>query len=65
MGRDSTRLANITYGLAMAYDLSGALNIPEQFGSLGITGFLNFSDALRDDILNDEFWGGMTVGYEW
>jgi hypothetical protein len=65
VGRDSTRLANIVYGLAVAYDLSGALNIPEQYGSLGITGFLNFSDALRDDILNDEFWGGMTVGYEW
>ncbi len=66
----STRLATLVYGLALSYDLSGALNIPEQFGSLSVTGFLNYSQVPSDSLkrgnyMNDEFWGGVTIAYEW
>ena len=39
-----------------------------------MTTFVNFSDALRDDYtavpgapdpLNDEFYGGVSIAYEW
>jgi len=63
----STRLANLTFGLATAYDLSGALGLPERFGRVTVTGFLNYSQTLnsaaRAEALNDEFYGGFTVGY--
>ena len=69
----STRLANILYGLEFGYDLSSALGIPARYGALSLTAFVNFSDALRDsytgarpiDPLDDEFFGGVTLGYEW
>ncbi len=66
---DSTQLANLTYGLAATYDLSGALNIPEKYGAIGLTGFLNFSQALglgHDiDDYDDVLYGGFTLGWEW
>lgn len=65
----STQLANLTYGLAVSYDLGGSLGIPAGWGSLTLKGFLNYSQALtlkRDlDGYQDEFWGGMTLGYQW
>ena len=65
----ATQLANLVYGFAASYDLSGALGIPEKCGSLSVTGFLNFSQALgvKDDVAGyqDELYGGMTVAYEW
>jgi len=61
----SMRVANLRYGLDVAYDLSGALNIPEKYGSMTITGFIYFSDAIFSEVLNDEFWGGVTFGYAW
>ncbi len=64
-GRPTTKLANLNYGLTLSFDLSGALGLPEQFGSLTLAGFLNFSQALNNQRFNDEFYGGMTVGYEW
>ncbi|MDP6044131.1 MAG: hypothetical protein QGG25_00875 [Phycisphaerae bacterium] len=66
-----TRVATNQYGLEVGYDLGKALCLPEQYGSLGVTGFLNYSDAVTDGAtnfganLNDEFWGGMSVGWEW
>jgi hypothetical protein len=66
-----TRVATNQYGLEVGYDLGKAFSLPEQYGSLGITGFLNYSDAITDDTtnfganLNDEFWGGVSVGWEW
>ncbi len=63
--RASTKLANLNYGLEVAYDLGAALGLPEQYGSLGVAGFLNFSQALDDTVLNDEFYGGMKVSYSW
>ena len=64
-GGASTKLANLNYGLAISYDLSGALNLDPKLGSLAVGGFLNFSQALRRDLLNDEFYGGMSVNYGW
>ncbi|MFP4104493.1 MAG: hypothetical protein ACLFVU_00240 [Phycisphaerae bacterium] len=61
----STKLANLTYGLGVSYDLSSALNIPEKYGALSIGGFVNYSQALADDALNDEFYGGMNLGWSW
>ncbi len=60
-----TRVAHLQYGLDTSFDLSSAMNIPEQYGSLSLTGFLYFSNAVHDAAMNDEFWGGVTVGYEW
>jgi hypothetical protein len=64
-GQVATRLGNITYGLDVCYDLSSALGLPPQAGSLKVGGFLNFSQALRDELIDDELWGGMKVSYSW
>lgn len=65
----ATRIATLVYGLSVNLDVSSALGLPEQYGSLYVTGFLNFSQAiagvLRDNLMNDEFYGGMSVGWEW
>ena len=58
------------YGLEVGYDLGKALGLPEQYGSVSLTGFLNYSDAVADNSsgfanLNDEFWGGFSIGWEW
>ncbi len=65
---DTNRLSNITYGLELAYDLSSALGIPAKYGSVGVSGFLNYNQVTRDDHLadyDDTLYGGVTVGYEW
>ncbi len=64
-GRDSTRLGNLLYGLEISYDLSSAMKIPDKYGSIALAGFLCFSQALRDELINDEFYGGMTLSYSW
>lgn len=62
---DSTRLGNLLYGLDLSYDLSSALSIPEKYGSISLTGFIYFSQALRDELIDDEFYGGLTLSYLW
>jgi len=64
-GHKSTRLAAIEYGLAAGVDLNSALGIPAKYGAFSVSAFVNFSDALRDDLLNDEFYGGASFGFEW
>jgi len=65
----STRLATLVYGLAVSYDISGALNLPKQAGSLKVTGMLNYSqapnDTLREYFMDDVLYGGMGVNYQW
>ena len=61
----SMRVANLQYGLDVTYDLSGALNIPEQYGCISVTVFVYFSDAIFSEVLNDELWGGVTFAYAW
>ncbi|HUS92578.1 MAG TPA: hypothetical protein VM695_12050 [Phycisphaerae bacterium] len=62
-----SRLGFLEYGLAVAYDLSGALNIPPQYGALTLTGFLNFVQSFHDEsaAVQDEFYGGFTLGWGW
>jgi len=65
-----TRAAAAQYGLDVGYDLGKALGLPEQYGSVSLTGFLKYSDAVADNSsgfanLNDEFWGGFSIGWEW
>ncbi len=60
-----TNVHNILYGMAVSYDLGTALGIPEQYGSLTLTGTLNFSQAINDDVISDEFFGGITLGWGW
>ena len=62
-----TRLAYVEYGLVVKYDLSSALGIPPQCGAFSVSGFLNFTQSLHDNssAVQDEFWGGMSVGWEW
>ena len=61
----SWRVAHMKYGLDLTYDLSGALKIPQEYGNISITGFVYFSDAIFDKVLNDELWGGVTFCYAW
>ncbi len=58
-----TRLGSLLYGVEMCYDLGAAIEMPEQAGSLTVTGFLNFSQALHDQLLSDEFYGGVKLSY--
>lgn len=60
----STEVGNLQLGQDISYDLSSALGMPEGHGSLTLTGFLRFSDAIYDKAINDEFWGGITIAYE-
>ena len=62
---ESTRLANLVYGLDAVCDLSSALGIPEPYGELSLGGFLYYSQAFRSELINDEFWGGMTLSWTW
>ena len=68
MGK-SMRLANVQYGIELGYDINSALNIPTEHGSIALTAFVKFSDAIHDNgtvvNLNDEFWGGMNLSYAW
>lgn len=61
----TTRLANLNYGLAVAYDLFGALNVDPKYGTMSVGTFVNFSQALEDGPINDEFYGGLSVTYGW
>ncbi len=51
----------------MNFDDSGIFGISEEVGSFGVTGFLRYSQVFHDDsaTVNDEFLGGMTIGYKW
>jgi len=64
-GHTSTRVGFVDYGLAAGMDLNSVLDIPAKYGAFSLGAFVNYSDALRDDLLNDEFYGGMTIGLEW
>lgn len=63
--RPSTRFANLLWGFEASYDLNAALDIPRDYGSMAIGGFMNFSQALRDDVISDEFFGGLRLSYAW
>jgi len=66
-GSVGSRMGFLEYGLAVGYDLSSALCIPEQFGGITLTGFLNFCQSLHDEsaAAQDELYGGFTLGWDW
>ncbi len=67
-GTNQGQFNNIVYGLDVNYDLKSALNIPDEYtGSLYVKGFLNYSQRLENarSMINDELWGGVSVGYSW
>lgn len=62
-----TRLGNLLYGVDVAVDLSSALDIPSELGAITLTGFLYYSQSFHDEnaAVQDEFFGGMNVGWVW
>ena len=64
---NSTRFANMLWGLDMTYDMNEVLPIPDGWGTMALTGFLYFSDALGNaedsGVIQDEFFGGMSIGW--
>jgi len=62
---EGCHLHSLLYGLDVGYDLGSALNMPAKYGSLGVTGFLRFSQAINDAVIDDEFFGGVTLSYGW
>lgn len=59
---NTTRLANMLWGVDLTYDLSGVLKCP-----MTVSGFVYFSDALGSaedsGFIQDEFFGGLSIGW--
>ena len=55
------------WGLDLTYDMTELLRIPEGWGGVALSGFLYFSDALGNaedsGMIQDEFFGGMSIGW--
>ncbi len=67
-GHTSTKISSVEFGLAVGVDLNSLLDIPAKYGGFSAGAFINYSDALRDNLgaaMNDEFYGGVTMGVEW
>ncbi len=62
--KPSTKMLFINYGLIATYDISKACELPASVGKITLSGQLNFSQALADYI-NDEFYGGVHIGWSW
>jgi hypothetical protein len=63
------RFAYEQLSLNITYDLTPVLCLPKWAGTLSVSGLLYFSDALgtaaSESVLNDEFYGGMSVNWAW
>ena len=65
-GSIGTRLATITYGLDLSFDLSSALKWPAQYGALSIGGVIYYSQSMSGkSLIRDEVWGGLKMSYSW
>lgn len=64
-GHNSTKFSSAEVGIAAGYDLGKALQIPEEHGDIKLKIFTNFSHALRRKLLDDEFYGGFSIGWDW
>jgi hypothetical protein len=58
-------LMNMNWGLHLTWAASDTLNIPEEYGSVYVATFLNYSHAIARHWLDDELYGGLSVGWEW
>ncbi len=67
-GTNQSQLDRIVYGLDVSYNLKNALGIPDEYcGCLYVKGFVNYQQRLDSakDLINDELWGGVSLGYSW
>lgn len=67
-----TRIAGMTYGLDLTYDLTELLHLPEWAGKMTISGFINWYDPTPQmrhyaPILDvqDELYGGTKLAWSW
>lgn len=64
---DGSRLAYQQFGLDLTYDVSRLLHLPPSAGAVTLSGFLFYNDAFhseeRDNTIQDQFFGGMAVGW--
>jgi hypothetical protein len=52
-------------GLTAKYTLNTLLNIPDRFGKMSVTGFLNYTDSIDEDLIaDDQLWGGAGFSLE-
>lgn len=63
-GPGTWQYAYTQFGSELKYDLTELLHLPPQAGSVYISGQL-FYNLASADILHDELWGGMSVGWTW
>lgn len=61
----STSLSSVDVGVEAGYDLGKALDLPDDCGSLKLSVFANYSHPLRRDLLANEFYGGLRIGWKW
>lgn len=63
---NTSHLDYLNYGLSVTVDLKSVFDIPDQYcGDLYLTGFMNYSQAIARHFLDDQLYGGMSVGYSW
>ncbi|MCP4592482.1 MAG: hypothetical protein GY842_17245 [bacterium] len=67
VGEGSTQLAYIQYGINAGYNLAPALQLPDWAGDLTLSGFMYYNQTLgsmeEHGIIQDEFFGGVSVGW--
>lgn len=52
-------------GLTAKYTLNTLLNIPDRFGKMSVMGYLNYTDAIDDDLVaTEQLWGGAGFSLE-
>jgi hypothetical protein len=62
------RYARTQFGLDATYDLTKVLRLPEWAGSVSISGQLYYdvpTNSTRHTGLDNEFWGGLAVNWNW
>jgi hypothetical protein len=64
-----TRIAGMTWGLNIAYDMTELLRLPSEAGSITISGFLDYfnpTSRLRRTLdFEDQLWGGVKLAWSW
>jgi hypothetical protein len=52
-------------GVDVRYRLNKLMNIPDRFGQWSVTGFINYTDNIDQDLLaTDQLWGGAGLSFE-
>lgn len=64
-----TRLAGMTWGLDVTYDMTELMHLPDWAGSVSLSGFLNYfnpTSRFRSTLgFEDQLFGGMRVAWSW